>query len=82
MPEVLPACDGVRVRSGHGGRLCFPPFLPLLFMPRYDDYSGEGLERLLEARDRGDATRIGLVWETNEVEREKALRFGLGRGLT
>lgn len=51
-------------------------------MPRYDDYSGEGLERLLEARDRGDATRFGLVWETNEVEREKALRFGLGRGLT
>jgi adenine-specific DNA-methyltransferase len=49
-------------------------------MPRYDDYSREELVRLLEARDRGDATRFGLVWERNEVEREKALRFGLGRG--
>jgi len=46
---------------------------PLLFMPRYDDYSREELVRLLEARDRRDATRFGLVWETNEVEREKAL---------
>ncbi len=42
-------------------------------MPRYDDYSREELVRLLEARDRRDATRFGLVWETNEVEREKAL---------
>ena len=42
-------------------------------MPRYDDYSREELLRLLEARDRRDATRFGLVWETNEVEREKAL---------
>ncbi len=42
-------------------------------MSRYDDYSRDELLRLLEARDRRDATRFGLVWETNEVEREKAL---------
>jgi len=46
---------------------------PPVPMPRYDDYSREELVRLLEARDRRDATRFGLVWETNEVEREKAL---------
>jgi adenine-specific DNA-methyltransferase len=27
----------------------------------------------LEARDRRDATRFGLVWEANEIERDKAL---------
>ncbi len=42
-------------------------------MPRYDDLSREELIRLLQARDRRDSTRFGLVWETNEVEREKAL---------
>jgi len=42
-------------------------------MPRYDVWSREELVRLLEARDRRDATRFGLVWETNEVEGEKAL---------
>jgi hypothetical protein len=64
---------------GSGGRpitglaFAFHLFPPLLFMPRYDDYSREELVRLLEARDRRDATRFGLVWETNVV-------FGLGRG--
>jgi adenine-specific DNA-methyltransferase len=40
---------------------------------RYDDLSKEELVRLLEARDRRDATRFGLVWEANEVERDRAL---------
>ena len=39
----------------------------------YDDLSKEELVRLLEARDRRDATRFGLVWEANEIERDKAL---------
>lgn len=42
-------------------------------MPKYDDLSREELVRLLEARDRRDATRFGLVWEANEIERDKAL---------
>ncbi len=40
---------------------------------RYDDLTHEELVRLLEARDRRDATRFGLVWEANEIERDKAL---------
>jgi len=40
---------------------------------RYDDLSREELIRLLDARDRRDATRFGLVWEANEIERERAL---------
>jgi len=40
---------------------------------RYNDLNREELLRLLEARDRRDATRFGLVWEANEIEREKAL---------
>jgi len=40
---------------------------------KYDDLSKEELIRLLEARDRRDATRFGLVWEANEIERDKAL---------
>ena len=40
---------------------------------KYDDLTKEELLRLLEARDRRDATRFGLVWEANEIEREKAL---------
>jgi adenine-specific DNA-methyltransferase len=40
---------------------------------RYDDLNSEELRRLLEARDRRDATRFGLVWEANEIERDKAL---------
>ncbi len=40
---------------------------------KYDDLSKDELIRLLEARDRRDATRFGLVWEANEIERDKAL---------
>lgn len=40
---------------------------------KYDDLDKNELVRLLEARDRRDATRFGLVWETNEIERDKAL---------
>lgn len=41
---------------------------------RYDHLTKEELLRLLEARDRRDAeTRFGLVWEANEIERDKAL---------
>ncbi len=40
---------------------------------KYDDLSKEELIRLLESRDRRDATRFGLVWEANEIERDKAL---------
>jgi adenine-specific DNA-methyltransferase len=43
-------------------------------MPRnYDDLSREELIRLLQARDRRDATRLGLVWEANEIERDRSL---------
>ncbi|HOY56967.1 MAG TPA: site-specific DNA-methyltransferase [Verrucomicrobiota bacterium] len=40
---------------------------------RYNDLTREELIRLLEARDRREATRFGLVWEANEIERDKAL---------
>jgi adenine-specific DNA-methyltransferase len=40
---------------------------------KYDDLSKEELVRLLESRDRRDATRFGLVWEASEIERDKAL---------
>lgn len=40
---------------------------------KYDDLSKEELVRLLQARDRRDATRFGLVWEANEIERDRAL---------
>lgn len=40
---------------------------------KYDDLTREELIRLLESRDRRDATRFGLVWEANEIERDKAL---------
>ncbi len=40
---------------------------------KYEDLSRKELVRLLAARDRRDATRFGLVWEANEIEREKAL---------
>jgi len=42
-------------------------------MPKYDHLTKDELARLLEARDRRDATRFGLVWEANEIERDKAL---------
>ncbi len=40
---------------------------------RYDHLNREELLRLLEARDQRDAVRFGLVWEANEIERDKAL---------
>jgi adenine-specific DNA-methyltransferase len=40
---------------------------------RYDHLTHDELVRLLEARDRRDATRFGLVWEANEIERDKAV---------
>lgn len=39
----------------------------------YTDLSKAELVQLLEARDRRDATRFGLVWEANEIERDRAL---------
>jgi adenine-specific DNA-methyltransferase len=42
-------------------------------MPRYDDLNREELIRLLEARDRREATRFGLVWEAREADRDAAL---------
>ncbi len=40
---------------------------------KYDDLSNEELVALLHARDKRDATRFGLVWEANEIERDRAL---------
>ena len=40
---------------------------------KYDDLSKDELVRLLQSRDKRDATRFGLVWEANEIERDKAL---------
>jgi adenine-specific DNA-methyltransferase len=42
-------------------------------MPKYDHLSKDELVRLLAARDRRDATRFGLVWEANEIDRDKAI---------
>ncbi len=42
-------------------------------MPQYDHLSKDELVRLLQARDRRDATRFGIVWEANEIDRDKAL---------
>ena len=39
----------------------------------YDDLSKQELIEQLKARDRKDATRFGLVWEADEIERDKAL---------
>jgi len=39
----------------------------------YSHLSREELLGLLEARDRRDATKFGLVWEANEIDRDKAL---------
>jgi len=44
---------------------------------RYDHLNREELLRLLEARDQRDATRFGLVWEANEIERDKALNHDI-----
>ena len=40
---------------------------------KYNDLSKEELVRLLEARDRQAATRFGLVWEADDIERDRAL---------
>ena len=40
---------------------------------RYDHLTKDELVRLLAARDRRDATRFGLVWEANEIDRDKAI---------
>lgn len=42
-------------------------------MSKYDHLTHDELARLLEARDRRDATRFGLVWEANEIDRDKAV---------
>lgn len=42
-------------------------------MPSYDHLSKDELVRLLKARDDRDSTRLGLVWEANEIDREEAL---------
>jgi len=48
--------------------------MPFRLMPsRYDHLTHDELTRLLEARDRRDATRFGLVWEANEIERDNAI---------
>ena len=39
----------------------------------YEHLSREELISLLQARDRRDETKFGLVWEANEIERDKAL---------
>ncbi|MDP3078458.1 site-specific DNA-methyltransferase, partial [Bradyrhizobium sp.] len=40
---------------------------------KYDDLSKDELARLLEARDRRDATRFGLIWEAKEIDRDFAI---------
>ncbi len=40
---------------------------------KYDDLNREELTAQLQARDRRDATRFGLVWEADEIERDNAL---------
>jgi len=40
---------------------------------RYNDLTHDELVRLLEARDRRDSTRFGLIWEANEIDRDKAV---------
>ena len=40
---------------------------------QYNDMTHDELVRVLESRDRRDATRFGLVWEGDEIERDKAL---------
>ena len=39
----------------------------------YDHLGKDELVALLQARDRRDATKFGLVWEADEIEREKAI---------
>jgi len=51
-----------------------PSSFPDRAMPsRYNDLTHDELVRLLEARDRRDSTRFGLIWEANEIDRDKAV---------
>ncbi len=58
-------CTDVAFRSGCLLRS------PHMGSSRYEELTKEDLIRLLEARDR--RTRFGLVWEADEIERDKAL---------
>jgi hypothetical protein len=49
---------------------------------RYEHLSREELLRLVEARDLRDATRFGLVWEANEIERDKAGKWEGNRSIS
>jgi adenine-specific DNA-methyltransferase len=40
---------------------------------KYDDLSREELIKLLKARERRDRQRFGLVWEADEIDRDRAL---------
>ena len=42
-------------------------------MSKYDHLTKEELASLLAARDRRDATKFGLVWEANQIDRDKAV---------
>jgi len=42
-------------------------------MSKYDHLTHDELVRLLQERDRRDATRFGLVWEADEIARDKAV---------
>lgn len=42
-------------------------------MSKYDHLTKDELVRLLKTRDGRDSTRFGLVWEANEIDREKAI---------
>jgi hypothetical protein len=54
----------------NGMRHGFPPIdTRFRAMTKYDHFTHDELVRLLEARDRRDATRFGLVWEANEIDR-------------
>jgi len=39
---------------------------------RDDDLNRAEVLRLLEARDQRDATRFGLAWEADEIERDNS----------
>ena len=70
----MPRCKARQVRA-----LLFSDLPVVMVAPatnvgsRYDHLNREELLRLLEAREQRDATRFGLVWEANEIERDKAL---------
>lgn len=61
--------------SGFRSPPCLRPACPVhqthpIMAKKYDDLTREELIRLIEARDQRDATRFGLVWEANEIERD------------